>query len=199
MIKKIYRGMERLAYCIRILKSRGIYFFKYHTMDGFEIEGNVRIEKHVDVFFWLKGRIRIQDNSLISKYSKIVINGGDLYIGRHCTFGRNAIFNVFDTIRIEDNVLTADKVSFIGNLHTYEDIHTPVCNQPGGGKPIEIGAGTWIGINAVILAGTKIGKNCVVGANAVVKGEFPDYCVIAGVPAVVVKKYDFETESWIKV
>lgn len=126
MIKKIYRGMERLAYCIRILKSRGIYFFKYHTMDGFEIEGNVRIEKHVDVFFWLKGRIRIQDNSLISKYSKI-------------------------------------------------------------------------GINAVILAGTKIGKNCVVGANAVVKGEFPDYCVIAGVPAVVVKKYDFETESWIKV
>lgn len=38
-----------------------------------------------------------------------------------------------------------------------------------------------------------------VGANAVVKGEFPDYCVIAGVPAVVVKKYDFETESWIKV
>lgn len=133
MIKGLYRKIERVAYKVRIFCCRMLYLLKYRTMDGFEIDSNVRVEKNVDFLFWMKGKIRIQDHSLISKYSKIVINGGDLYIGKHCTFGRNAIFNVFDKIRIEDYVLTADKVSFIGNLHTYEDIQIPVCNQPGGG------------------------------------------------------------------
>lgn len=48
-----------------------------------------------------------------------------------------------------------------------------------------------------ILAGTIIGKNCVVGANSVVKGKFDNYCVIAGNPARVIKKFD--GERWIKV
>ena len=67
----------------------------------------------------------------------------------------------------------------------------------GGAEPIEIGGGTWLGINSVILPGTKIGKGCVVAANCVVKGEYPDYCVIAGVPSHIVKRY--ENGEWDKV
>jgi acetyltransferase-like isoleucine patch superfamily enzyme len=67
----------------------------------------------------------------------------------------------------------------------------------GGVKPISIGEGTWLGLHSVILPGTHIGKNCVVGANAVVKGIFPDYCVIAGVPAKIVKQYDLDSERWV--
>ena len=46
------------------------------------------------------------------------------------------------------------------------------------------------------MAGTKLGKQCVVGANSVVRGEFPDYCVIVGAPARVVKKYNPDTKIW---
>ncbi len=54
-----------------------------------------------------------------------------------------------------------------------------------------------IGNNVTILAGTTIGKNSVIGANSVVKGHYDDYCVIAGNPARVVKRYD--GREWVKV
>jgi acetyltransferase-like isoleucine patch superfamily enzyme len=41
----------------------------------------------------------------------------------------------------------------------------------------------------VILPGTVLGRNVVVGAGAVVRGTFPDHCVIAGVPARIVRRY----------
>ncbi|MDE9461687.1 acyltransferase [Xenorhabdus bovienii] len=57
----------------------------------------------------------------------------------------------------------------------------------GDVRPINIGKNVWIGNGAVILAGTNICDGCVVGANAVVKGEFKYPCIIAGVPAKNVK------------
>lgn len=49
------------------------------------------------------------------------------------------------------------------------------------------------------MGGVKLGKHCVVGTNAVVlKGEYPDYSIIVGNPAKVVKKYNAEKKKWVK-
>lgn len=56
--------------------------------------------------------------------------------------------------------------------------------------PITLGDNVYLGIKTTILAGTKIGNNCIVGACSLVKGEFPDNSVIAGVPAKVIKTLD---------
>lgn len=61
-------------------------------------------------------------------------------------------------------------------------------------KPIDIGENVFIGCNCIILKGSKIGNNCVVGAGAVVAGVFEDNCVIAGNPARVVRKLDLKEE-----
>lgn len=53
--------------------------------------------------------------------------------------------------------------------------------------PIVIGDNTFIGMNAIILKGTAIGRNCIVGAGSVVHGTFPDGVVIAGNPAKIIK------------
>ena len=98
---------------------------------------------------------------------------------------------------IEDDVLCADKVNMISTNHVYTDVNLPIRDQGSVNAPIIIRKGCWIGINVSILAGTEIGKNSVVGANSVVKGKFPDYCVIAGNPARVVKRFD--GEKWVKV
>jgi len=51
-----------------------------------------------------------------------------------------------------------------------------------------------------VIAGARhIGHNCVIGANSVVTSDIPDYCVAVGIPAKVIKKYDFKKKSWIKV
>ena len=63
---------------------------------------------------------------------------------------------------------------------------------------VRIGSGSWIGENACIL-GVIIGKQCVIGANSVVTKDIPDYSVAVGIPAKVIKKYNFETQQWERV
>ena len=53
-------------------------------------------------------------------------------------------------------------------------------------------------MNSVILPGTELGDHCVVGANSVVSGSFPNYSVLVGAPAKIIKRYDFATQTWRK-
>ena len=55
-------------------------------------------------------------------------------------------------------------------------------------RPIIIGDGCFIGSNSIILKGTNLGKNCVVGAGSVVSSSFPDNVIIAGNPATIIKE-----------
>lgn len=68
-----------------------------------------------------------------------------------------------------------------------------------GSPNLVIGDGTWIGTNVVIVGNIHIGKNCVIGANSVVTKDIPDYSVAVGIPAKVIRKYDFEKKEWIKI
>ncbi len=99
---------------------------------------------------------------------------------------------------LEDDVLLAQDVFISDNDRCYEDVSVPIRYQGrNNGRPLTIGAGTWIGRNACVMA--SVGKNCVIGANAVVVKDIPDYCVAVGSPARVIKRYDPEREEWVKV
>jgi acetyltransferase-like isoleucine patch superfamily enzyme len=85
------------------------------------------------------------------------------------------------------------------NLHTYEDVNVPVIKQ--GIKQceeVEIGEGSWIGENVCVI-GAKVGRHCVIGANAVVTEDIPDYSVAVGMPAKVIKKYNPEKGIWERI
>ena len=64
-------------------------------------------------------------------------------------------------------------------------------------QEVQIGEGSWLGENVCVM-GVSIGKHCVVGANSVVTKDFPDYCVIVGAPAKIIKRYCFEQQKWKK-
>jgi lipopolysaccharide O-acetyltransferase len=61
---------------------------------------------------------------------------------------------------------------------------------------IIIGNRVWIGNNSVILETTKLGDGVIVAANSVVKGTFPANCIVAGVPAKLVRMYDPKKNRW---
>lgn len=106
--------------------------------------------------------------------------------------------HIYATSRIEigEKVLTADKVYITDNLHAYEDISTPIINQKIKQiDEVSIGEGTWLGENVAVI-GASIGKNCVIGTNSVVTRNIPDYCVAVGVPAKIIKRYNFYTKLW---
>lgn len=101
-------------------------------------------------------------------------------------------------ILIQKNVLTADRVYISDNSHSYISPLTPIRLQKIVQlKPVTIGEGSWIGMNVCIL-GAKIGRNCVIGANSVVNKDIPDYCIAVGTPAIIIKRFDFITNQWLK-
>lgn len=119
-----------------------------------------------------------------------------LSFGDGCIIGHFNHIYATNSIIIEKNVLTADKVFISDNLHTFEDVDTPIHKQPIKQKnPVRIGEDSWIGENVCII-GASIGKHCVIGANAVVTHNIPDYSVAVGIPAKVIKRYNFETAHW---
>ena len=114
--------------------------------------------------------------------------------------GRRAMITGVKRVHIGKNVLFAPNVYVSDHSHGFEDVERPI-NDQGINKiaGVEIGENSWIGINACILPGCNIGRNCVVGANSVVTRSFPDYCVIAGVPAKIIKKYNQKKKVWERV
>jgi len=112
--------------------------------------------------------------------------------------GNSAHIIVTHSIEIGCDVLIADRVYVADYIHGYEDIHTPVKTQDLiQRRPVNIGDGSWIGENAVIL-GARIGRHCVIGANAVVTSDIPDFCVAVGAPARVVRHWHPDRKQWLK-
>lgn len=101
-------------------------------------------------------------------------------------------------IEIGRNTSIAANVTITDIHHPYTDIHLPIEKQAIETDPVSIGEDCKLYNNVVILPGTNIGRHCTVGANSVVKGFFPDYSVIVGSPARIVKRYSFEKQAWLK-
>ena len=75
----------------------------------------------------------------------------------------------------------------------------PAQRELGGGGPVTIEDNAWMGDNVIIVGPVVIGKSAVVGANSVVRGDVAAFTMVAGIPAVPIKAYNFETSSWSKV
>lgn len=122
-----------------------------------------------------------------------------LIIEAGATIGRFSHIVAMQSVCIGKNVLIADKVYISDNIHGYKALEQPIMHQPIVFKGVvEIGENSWIGEN-VSIVGAKIGKHCVIGANSVVNKDIPDYCVAVGIPAKVIKKYDLQTQLWVRV
>lgn len=132
--------------------------------------------------------------------SKNNLKGPNIIIKDHVEIGMNATISAAKLIVIEEYVFTAPNVYISDHGHDYKDINLQIAQQ-GIRKiaEVRIGPDVWIGQNAVILPGVSIGKHSVIGANAVVNRNIPDYCVAAGVPAKVILRYDNNTDSWKRV
>jgi serine acetyltransferase len=112
-----------------------------------------------------------------------------LRVGDRCVIGRGSHVVAHHSIEIGDDVFTGPYVYITDQNHSYADVDVPVGRQWPVNSSVRIGAGTWLGTGAVILPGAQIGRNVVVAAGAVVRGAVPDYAVVGGVPAKVIKEY----------
>jgi acetyltransferase-like isoleucine patch superfamily enzyme len=108
-----------------------------------------------------------------------------LRVGNGCVIGRGSHIVAHHSIEIGDDVFTGPYVYITDQNHKYEDIDTPIGRQWPVNSAVKIGAGSWLGTGA----GATIGRNVVIAAGSVVRGSVPDNCVVAGVPARVVRQH----------
>ena len=99
----------------------------------------------------------------------------------------NGIITCEDKVTIEKDVFTGHGVMILSGGHDYFKFG-PERKEAGTHAPITIREGVWICSGAIILAGVEIGKHAVVAAGAVVTHNVPEYSVVAGVPARVIKE-----------
>lgn len=106
------------------------------------------------------------------------------------------------SITIGNNVLMASKIYITDHNHgSYNDMESdspkvpPIDRRPVI-KPVIIGDNVWIGESACIMPGVTIGEGAIIGALSVVTKDIPPYSIAVGVPAKVIKTYNFEKNIW---
>lgn len=132
--------------------------------------------------FWLGRRSVVESFCCINNAVGDVIIGDHTRIGIHCT--------IIGPVCIGSHVNLAQGITVTALNHNFEDITQRIDQQGITTKPIVIGDDVWIGANSVILPGVTLGSHVIVAAGAVVTKDIPDNCVVAGVPARVIKQLE---------
>jgi len=130
--------------------------------------------------FWLGRR------SVVESYCCINNAVGDVTIGDHTRIGLHN--TIIGPVCIGSHVNLAQGITVTALNHHFKDCDKRIDEQGISTKPVVIGDDVWIGANAVVLPGVTIGSHVVVAAGAVVTKDVPDYCVVGGIPAKVIKE-----------
>lgn len=111
---------------------------------------------------------------------------GSCKVGNHVWIGPQAYFDARDLI-LEDYVGWGPGAKVLGSTHTGVPVDEPTIKTDLVIKQVTVCFGADIGMNATILPGVRVGAHSIVGAGAVVTQDVPDYAVVAGVPARVIR------------
>lgn len=117
-----------------------------------------------------------------------------LKVGDRTCIGSGCHITAINHVEIGADAAIGEGVTITDNSHgrvVRSEMDTHPFRRPLVSKgPVIVGDCVWVGDKATILPGVTIGRGCVIGANAVVTKDVPDYCVVAGNPAVIVKKLE---------
>lgn len=142
-------------------------------------------------------RFELGTKSVIEDFSCINNAVGDLIIKDHTRIGLGN--TIIGPVTIGSHVNLAQSIVVSALNHNYEDVKTTIASQGVSTNPITIEDDVWIGANSVVTAGVTIGKHSVIAAGSVVTKDIPPYCIAGGVPAKLLKRYDFENNTWVKI
>ena len=113
-------------------------------------------------------------------------------IGKNCHISPYVLIDLLhpELIKIEDNVTISSNSMIFTHVNPSANEFLKKHGYPRTVKPVTIKNGAVISVGCIIIAGVTIGENSIVGAGSVVTQDVPDYCIVVGNPARVVKKIE---------
>ena len=171
-MKKIIRAVCYVFYyCFaRHLPGSGLpYSFGAKSIRGLFVRGMVdKCGKNVNI-----------------EHGAFLASGKDIEIGNNSGLGLNC--RVTGPLKIGDDVMMAPGVMIFTQNHETSDLSIPMRLQTAPKFKVTIGNDVWIGANAMILPGITVGNGCIIAAGAVVTHDVPDYAIVGGNPAKIIK------------
>lgn len=187
-----YNKINKLELFFAKVKTQLFYRIFFYKLDSNSIIKNPMLLVNVD-------KMSIGKNVFIRDLVRLeAVNDGILVIQDGVSIEQRCHITTAGELVIGYNTTILFDIMITDIDHEYENLNLPVAQQPLRISKTYIGENCFIGSGAKIQAGTILGKHCVVGTNAVVRGSFPDYSVIIGIPARIVKRYDLEKKEWRK-
>lgn len=181
-------------------KLRNVYLTRKYGFRGNKIKYGKNVSILNPQYISVGNKVFFDDNVELCVQKTISDITPRLQIGNRVRLGKFNRIGCDNNIIIEDDVLCAPNVHISDRNHGYEDIYTPINLQPITTKgAIVIGAETWLGFGCQIMSGVKIGKHCIIAAGSVVTKNVPDYSVVGGNPAKILRYYNEETKQWEKI
>lgn len=177
-----YRGKIFLGKGVKLYNKKNIF-----------IGQNTTLESRVKIDGFCAQKLIIGKNSKIGAYSEIKCTshfskyGKGLEIGNNFGIGKFAFFGCSGKIKIGDNVIMGEYVSFHSENHNFSNTNKLIKDQGVTSKGITLGNDIWVGAKVTFLDGSEVGSRCVIAAGAVVKDKFPNNVIIGGVPAKIIK------------
>lgn len=161
--------------------SKTVQFKKFGLLEGAEyisIGDRTKFQKDTYLTAW--------KNYKGQKFSP------QIEIGEDCNFGAWNHITCINKISIGDGFLSGKWVTITDNSHgrtTIDDVNImPTLRKVYSKGPVVIGRNVWVGDKATILPGVTIGNGVIIAANSVVTKDIPNFCVVAGNPAKIIKK-----------
>ncbi|MBR2404429.1 MAG: glycosyltransferase [Clostridia bacterium] len=160
-----------------------MYYFWARHLPGSDVPYSMGSKK-IRAFFARRMFSSMGKNVNI-EHGAFFASGKDISIGDNSGLGLNC--RVAGPLSIGNDVMMAPNVSIYTQNHETENIYRPMRLQTAEKKKVTIGDDVWIGANAIILPGVTVGSGAIIAAGAVVTKDVPEFAVVGGNPAKIIK------------
>jgi acetyltransferase-like isoleucine patch superfamily enzyme len=150
-------------------------------------DGLVFFGKRLELQIGKRAEIRFGRLCWIGDGTKIRCHEGVVEIGPKTVFGQECTVSAYKRVRIGEQCVIADRAMFIDFDHGVTEVERPIRHQGIYKREVVVGSNVWIGYNACILRGVRVGDNSIIGTNSVVTRDVPANAVVGGVPARIIR------------
>lgn len=193
-VKMLIRGIIKKPF---FKKAKGKLFIgkkcSLYCKKKMIFNGSATIEDNVKIDALSKGGAKFGENFSIGRNSIIECTGvlrelgEEIEIGNNVGIAANAFISVRGKLKIGNDCIFGPGLSIFTENHKFDDLNEPIRLQGATRKGVEIGDDCWFGANVTVLDGVHIGNKVIVAAGAVINKDVPDYAIVGGVPAKIIK------------